>query len=478
MSCSLITSSRKTGKMKRFQAATTSRLLSGARPHQLFRYHGSCHGHSHGHHGHSHGRAGVTEDLLNEEMRAECRKVTVVGGVSNISMAVVKIYLGNAGGSYALLADGVHALVDFASDVVSYTSVALTSLSIARCRFPFGLGRIETTGAMIVSGILLFGGGGLMWVSAKRIYRTVSGSLSEVVDEDVHAHNGDCHGHSHGDDHGHSHFEVMRTVDGHRMILWEMVAVSVACLLVKEWLFRWTRKVGERAGSRVVVANAYHHRADAWSSGVALLGVAGHLVGFPWLDAVAGLVVSLSITKIGWELMCSSVLEFFDFQYVHETSRLREAVQPVMSTLNPPVVNVFSARHGSSYILHCTFVVSPLTTGHQLQKSVRDLTAAASTAIKVSETFSKFVHVPDEGDLRNLSQAEALAGESRVAQFLEAAREIEKFHGIVINSLTHSDVVCELQVSSCAAHSGASDCVNDLITLGVVLGLKINVSIV
>jgi divalent metal cation (Fe/Co/Zn/Cd) transporter len=459
--------------MKRFRAAT---LWGYGRPHQHFRYHGNCHGHSHGNHGHSHGRA-VTDDLVREEMRAECRRVTVVGGVSNISMAVVKIYLGNVGGSYALLADGVHALVDFASDVVSYASVALTSLPIARCRFPFGLGRVETTGAMVVSGILLFGGGGLMWVSAKRIYNSLAGNSKTNNDDHGHSHDNE-HGHAHGDDHGHSHFEVMRTVDGSKTILWEMVAVSVVCLLVKEWLFRWTKKVGERAGSRVVVANAYHHRADAWSSGVALIGVGGHLVGFPWLDAVAGLVVSFSITKIGWELLCSSVLEFFDFQYVHETSKLREAVQPVMSTLNPPVVNVFSARHGSSYILHATFVVAPKTTGAQLQKSVRDLTSAASTAIKVSETFSKFVHVPDENDLQNLSQAEAVSGESRAAQFLEAAREIEKFHGIIIKSLTHSGLICELQVSSCAAHSGASDCINDLITLGTVLGLKVNVSIV
>lgn len=444
---------------------------------QYARYHSNCHGHSH--HGHSHG---VVEDNVREEMRAECRRVTAVGGASNISMAAVKIYLGTAGNSYALLADGVHALVDFASDVVSYTSVALTSLPIARCRFPFGLGRVETTGAMLVSGILLFGGGGLMWASGKRIYKTVYLGLNVDSHESDHGHShsidGNDHGHAHGDEHGHSHFEVMGTVDGRRTILWEMVAVSIVCLVVKEWLFRWTKRVGDRAGSRVVVANAYHHRADAWSSGVALVGVGGHLVGFPWLDAVAGLIVSLSITKIGWELMCSSVLEFFDYQYVHEAGKLREAVQPIIASLNPPAVNVFSARHGASYILHATFVATPSTTGEQLQKSVQSVAEAAGTAIKVSETFCKFIHVPDELDLVNLSKVEAITGESRVAQFLEAAREIEKFHGIVIKSFTHVELKCRLVVESCTSHGGMSDCVHDLITLGSVFGLHVEVSTV
>lgn len=436
--------------------------------------------HSHSHGGHSHSHSPGYTDVVREEMRADCRRVTLVGGVSNISMAAVKIYLGNVGGSYALLADGAHALVDFASDVVSYASVALTSLPIARCRFPFGLGRVETTGAMVVSAILLFGGGGLMWVSGSRIWSSVRHWWAG--DANLHNTESECpgdHGHSHGDEsHGHSHFDVLGTIDGKRIILWEMVAVSVACLLVKEWLFRWTKRVGEKAGSRVVVANAYHHRADAWSSGVALVGVLGHFVGFPSLDAIAGLVVSFSITKIGWDLLCSSVLEFFDFQYVHETSKLRDAIHPVAASLSPPAVNVFSARHGASYILHATFVVSPSTTGTHLKQSTANLAAAAGAAIKVSETYCKFIHVPDEIDLKRLDNAEAVQGESRVAQFLEAAREIENFHGIVIKSFSHCGTECKLEVGSCATHNGMSDCVNDLIALATVLGLKITVTTV
>lgn len=87
-----------------------------------------------------------------------------------------------------------------------------------------------------------------------------------------------------------------------------MVLLASSSVVCKELLFQWTRKVGKAAGSRVVVANAYHHRADAWSGAVALLGVGAQCAGIPAIDGLAGLVVSLSIIKIGYSLLKESVM--------------------------------------------------------------------------------------------------------------------------------------------------------------------------
>lgn len=326
-----------------------------------------CHGHSHGHggggHSHSHGIPKLEAHVDGKALR-QCQLATGAGLFTNVFFSVTKLWAGSAGGSVALMADGFHALTDIIADLISYASVSFSRTKLPRCRFPFGIGRLETCGTVMVAGVLFIGSFLLLWQSVMSCVSEAGRLLgySSLVDasEADHSHS-HSHSHSHGSA-GHSHFTLTDTDEsGHQQILWVMVWLAASSVVCKELLFRWSRRVGLRAGSRVVVANAYHHRADAWSGGVALVGVAGQYLGIPGVDGIAGFVVSLFICKIGLTLTKEAVLEFFDYQRAHEVRQVRRALQQFHVQVVPVVSQerVVSEALASDTAIHRTEKPSP-----------------------------------------------------------------------------------------------------------------------
>ncbi|XWS46699.1 hypothetical protein CRYUN_Cryun14cG0090600 [Craigia yunnanensis] len=107
--------------------------------------------------------------------------------------------------------------------------------------------------------------------------------------------------------HGHSHHHGIDM--NHPLLALNMTIVAIC---VKEGLYWITKRAGERQGSGLMKANAWHHRADAISSVVALIGVGGSILGVKFLDPLAGLVVSGMILKAGLQTGYQSVLELVD----------------------------------------------------------------------------------------------------------------------------------------------------------------------
>ncbi|EAN86033.1 putative cation transporter [Trypanosoma cruzi] len=377
--------------------------------------------HHHHDHGHHHRQL---ESAVKGNHLQQCQIVTVVGGATNVFFSLTKMWVGTRGGSVALVADGFHALVDLLADVISYVTLTLSVKRLPRCRFPFGIGRIETAGAVVVAFTLLLGGLTLLFQSLGEcqrefLHRIPGNDNANYPHEHVHQN------YSHSDDgekqpdvvgvqnhHGHSHFQVTQLdEDGRVTILWTMVLVSIVSIIAKEFLFQWTKRVGERAGSRVVVANAYHHRADAWSGAVALVGVGGHCVGMPGIDGLAGLCVSYSICRMGYSLLRSSLLEFFDFQCANEVASVRHALKQYKKT---PFVNAFLIRHGHSYALHVTLLVEAEMTASSVVAVASELTALAKQSVAVRDTYATlFIYEKDK--------------EASLHEALEMVRE---FHGL------------------------------------------------
>lgn len=117
--------------------------------------------------------------------------------------------------------------------------------------------------------------------------------------------------HAHGDEHE-ALILTMAAFAEHPYLAGGALGVTLLSVLGKEWMFRWTLQVAKESSSQTLLANAWHHRADALSSIVALVGVGGALAGVPLLDPLAGLAVAALITKTGLELGFQSVRELTD----------------------------------------------------------------------------------------------------------------------------------------------------------------------
>ncbi|GLT42498.1 hypothetical protein SLA2020_164940 [Shorea laevis] len=246
-------------------------------------------GHSHGPNDHQHHR---------HQLSKEAEKIFRLGLAADIGLATGKALTGYLSGSTAIIADAAHSI----SDVV-LSGVALLSFKAANTpkdkEHPYGHGKFETLGALGISAMLLATSGGIAWHALQLLLEFFSTNPEAVNHSLTHGH---AHSHHHG---GHHHGIDM----DHPLLALSMTMVSIS---VKEGLYWITRRAGERQNSGLMKANAWHHRADAISSVVALIGVGGSLLGVKFLDPLAGLVVSGMILKAGLESGYQSILELVD----------------------------------------------------------------------------------------------------------------------------------------------------------------------
>lgn len=205
------------------------------------------------------------------------RHVTWVGFWVNAFLAGLKIFAGIIGKSSAMVADGIHSLSDFVTDIIIIVMVGVSRRRANR-QYQYGHGKFETFATMAISIILLV-------VSILIFYDGAVGIIDAI----------------HGK-------EPPRP----RMIALIMAVVSIGA---KEGLFWYTIKWGKRINSSAVVANAWHHRSDAISSLTTLVGIAGAMfLGSQWrvLDPIAAMVVSVFIAVVSVKIGMPAVKELLE----------------------------------------------------------------------------------------------------------------------------------------------------------------------
>ncbi|RVX74654.1 hypothetical protein B0A52_01781 [Exophiala mesophila] len=200
----------------------------------------------------------------------------------------------------ALIADGFHALTDLVSDFMTLATISW-SLKPATDRFPSGFGKIESLGALGVSGLLLFGGMGIGLNGLDALYTQI------FLDTVEHAHDHAEHSHGLFSFLGHSHSHG---------VLPDLNAAWLAAgsIVIKEWLYRSTIKIARERKSSVLASNAVHHRIDSLTSIVALATIGGAHVfaDASWLDPVGGLLISAMVVRAGWNNTRTALLELAD----------------------------------------------------------------------------------------------------------------------------------------------------------------------
>ena len=195
-------------------------------------------------------------------------RVTFLGSFVNLLLVVFKFIAGIVGHSAAMIADAVHSLSDFITDIIVIIFVAISGKP-EDSDHSYGHGKYETLATAVIGIILFFVGVGLLISGIKAIVGALQGEPLQAPS------------------------------------LLALIA-AVISVVVKEALYRYTVKRGKALDSSSVVANAWHHRSDALSSIGTAIGIGGAVfLGEQWriLDPIAAVVVSIFIIKVAVELI-------------------------------------------------------------------------------------------------------------------------------------------------------------------------------
>lgn len=190
--------------------------------------------------------------------------------VINIFLAFIKITAGIIGKSSAIIADGFHSLSDVLSTFVVIAGLKISSKEADK-QHPYGHEKYESVFAKILSILLLLTGAFIGFESFKIL---ISGEFTKPKNIALIA--------------------------------------AIISIIIKEGMYWYTIKTARKIKSISMEADAWHHRSDAFSSIGTFVGILGAQLGFPALDPIAGIVVSIFIVKVGVDLYIKSVKELID----------------------------------------------------------------------------------------------------------------------------------------------------------------------
>lgn len=220
-------------------------------------------------------KTAVTE---RESRKKAVVRITLVGSLVNFGLVLLKFVAGILGRSAAMVADAVHSLSDFVTDIIVLVFIRISTKPRDEDH-NYGHGKYETLATVIIGVVLCFVGIKLLLNGGNKIY---------------------------------GFFALGQEIKSPGYIALIAALVSI---LAKEILYRYTVVVGKRENSQSVVANAWHHRSDAFSSIGTAVGIGGAiLLGPDWavLDSIAAVVVSVFIIKVAFELLLPAIHELLE----------------------------------------------------------------------------------------------------------------------------------------------------------------------
>lgn len=289
----------------------------------------------------------------------KANRVTWIGFYTNLALTAVKLVAGILGHSAAMVADALHSLSDFATDIVVLICFRVIGKPPDKSH-DYGHGKYETLATALIGLALVAVGVGIFWSGAKKIWAGLHGV----------------------------HIPTPGAI---------ALVAALASIVFKEWLYRYTVRVGREINSQAVTANAWHHRSDAFSSIGTLIGIGGAMtLGEHWhvLDPIAAVIVSLFILKVAALITLSSVKELTEESLEDAAEQeITAVVAAVNGTIRPH--NLRTRRIGNTVAIDLHVCVAPdlnITEAHGIASNVEK-----ALRKRFGEEAFVSVHIEPEG---------------------------------------------------------------------------------
>lgn len=308
----------------------------------------------------------VEESLLRAEpvdpqRYREASRATWISAALNLALTVAQLIVGWLAHSQSLIAHGLHSFSDLLSDFLVLYANRKGSHPADR-EHPYGHARVETAATLILGASLAVIGFGILWEATLRL---------QVVAE-------------------------LPPVE--LLALW----VAIFTAASKEVLFRYLLRVAERLRSPMLAANAWHTRADAASALVVVVGIAGALMGWKFLDLLAAAIMGFMILRMGLKLAWESLQELID------TGLDKDKVEAIRRTLldTPGVLGLHelrTRRMAHQALVDAHVLVDPrisVSEGHRLGERARQRVLDAHP-----EVADVLVHIDAEEDQALMSSS-------------------------------------------------------------------------
>lgn len=267
-----------------------------------------------------------------KEIIKMANRVSLVSIIGNIILSIAKVFIGFVGRSNAIIADGIHSLSDVFSTIIALIGIRLANKKEDESH-PYGHERIEPVMGKILANILLI----------TAIFMGYNG-IKSIIKES---------------------YEIPSTIT---------IYAAAFSIFLKEWMYRYTVKAAKKIESSALMADAWHHRTDALSSIGSLLGVTGAILGYPILDSLAAIVISVLVAKVAVDIYLQSVKELIDSAADEDT--IEDIKKIILATEGVIQIDELKTRiHANKLYVDVEIAVNrdlSLSTAHDIAEDVHE----------------------------------------------------------------------------------------------------------
>lgn len=228
----------------------------------------------------------------NEQIAMQVSRNSIIG---NVLLSGFKLFAGVFAQSAAMISDAIHSLSDVFSTIIVMAGVKMANKKPDK-EHPYGHERFECVAAIILSVILFATGTGIGWAGLQKV---IAGNYGGLATPGILA-----------------------------------LVAAIISIVIKEAMYWYTRNAAKRIDSSALMADAWHHRSDAFSSVGSFIGILGARLGFPILDPAACIVICLFILKAAVDIFRDAVGKMIDKACDEQTAaEMREIILAQESVL-------------------------------------------------------------------------------------------------------------------------------------------------